>query len=233
MAPSFFRSRRDRSGGEEDAEEAFAARRRDMVERQLRSRDIRDARVLEAFRTVPRHRFVPPDSRRYAYEDHPLSIGRGQTISQPYMVARMTQDLGITGGEKTLEVGTGSGYQAAILAELGAEVYTVERIPALSEAAGETLSALGYGGVRLRVSDGTLGWPEEAPFDRILVTAASPAVPASLKSQLADGGLLAIPVGDVYWQNLTLVRRSGETYRETGVCPCVFVKLKGKEGWPE
>jgi protein-L-isoaspartate(D-aspartate) O-methyltransferase len=210
-----------------------AAERADMVDRQLRARDIRDERVLAAFATVLRHRFVPPDEASWAYADHPLSIGQGQTISQPYMVALMTQELRIAGGEKVLEVGTGSGYQAAILAELGARVFSIERISELSRAAGSLLRDLGYEGVRLHVGDGTRGWPAEAPFDRIIVTAGSPSVPESLKAQLADGGILAIPVGGDLWQDLLIVARRGSRFDTRNAGACVFVKLKGKEGWPE
>ncbi|MCU0724028.1 MAG: protein-L-isoaspartate(D-aspartate) O-methyltransferase, partial [Planctomycetes bacterium] len=193
---------------------ARASDRASMVERQLRARDIRDERVLAAFAKVPRERFVPPDQVAWAYADHPLQIGLGQTISQPYMVALMTQELRIGGEEKVLEVGTGSGYQAAILAELGARVFSVERIPELSEAAGRVLGGLGYGGVRLLVGDGTQGWPGEAPFDRIVVTAGSPSVPESLKAQLAEGGILAIPVGGDGWQDLRILARRGGRFDE-------------------
>ncbi len=217
---------------EEEAEGAAARLRREMVDRQLRPRGIRDPRVLEAFLEVPRHRFVPASMAPYAYEDHPLSIGQGQTISQPYIVALMTRELQVRGGEKVLEVGTGSGYQAAILAHMGAEVFGVERLPALAERARTLLRELGYDGVRLDVGDGTLGLPREAPFDRIIVTAAAPEIPPSLKDQLADGGLLVIPVGESFSQVLLVIRREGDRFHTRNAGGVVFVKLKGKEGWP-
>ncbi|MHC4601257.1 MAG: protein-L-isoaspartate(D-aspartate) O-methyltransferase [Planctomycetota bacterium] len=217
----------DRSGDPVDRD------RRRMVETQLKRRGIRDPRVLQAFAEVPRHRFVPASAAPFAYEDHPLSIGHGQTISQPYMVAIMTQELALQGGEKVLEVGTGSGYQAAILHALGARVFTVERLKSLSDATKALFAEMGIEDVRFRVGDGTLGWPEEAPFDRIIVTAGSPDVPPTLQDQLAEGGVLAIPVGELYWQQLTVLTRRGDGFEKRTVCPCVFVKLRGKEGWPE
>ncbi len=204
-----------------------------MVERQLRARGIRDAAVLGAFREVPRHLFVPAERIQEAYEDHPIDIGLGQTISQPYMVALMTEVLRVRGGDRALEVGTGSGYQAAILAKLCATVYTVERLPELSRRAQALLERLGITNVRFRVGDGTLGWPEEAPFDRIIVTAGGPSVPPSLKAQLADGGRLAMPVGGYGGQDLVVVERRGEVFREESHGGCVFVRLIGKEGWAE
>ncbi|MDD5556250.1 MAG: protein-L-isoaspartate(D-aspartate) O-methyltransferase [bacterium] len=212
-------------------EDDFAVERERMVERQLEPRGINDPRVLAAFRTVPRHRFLPPDMAHAAYADHPLPIGEGQTISQPYMVALMTQCMEVRPGDRVLEIGTGSGYQAAILAELGAEVYTIERIASLSERSGELLDALGYGTVRLRVGDGTLGWPEAAPFDGIIVTAGAPRVPEPLVGQLAEGGRLVIPVGGGWSQDLIVVRKAGGRLTEEEVCGCVFVPLLGKHGW--
>ena len=207
------------------------AARHYMVEEQLRRRGIRDPRVLDAFARLPRHVFVPSESELSAYEDHPLPIGDEQTISQPYMVALMTQCLELKGTERVLEIGTGSGYQTAVLCELAREVYSIERLPALSERAGLTLQYLGYRNVEMRVGDGTLGWPEQAPFDRILVTAAAPDVPPSLKRQLAEGGILVIPVGPVGMQQLMVLRkRAGETDAKS-VCDCVFVKLIGEEGY--
>lgn len=204
-----------------------------MVREQLASRDITDERVLNIFRKVPRHLFVPESERIRAYEDHPLSIGQGQTISQPYMVAIMTQCLALGGWETVLEIGTGSGYQTAILCEMVQSVVTIERFPELSAHAQKVLSELGYRNVSFRVGDGSLGWPEGGPFDRILVTAGAPEVPEALKCQLMDGGLLAIPVGPADDQKLVLVRRDREKYEQKTICACVFVKLIGKEGWPE
>ncbi|MFP4057205.1 MAG: protein-L-isoaspartate(D-aspartate) O-methyltransferase [Candidatus Brocadiia bacterium] len=207
--------------------------RRWMVERQLRARGIREGRLLEAFLAVPRHRFVPAGRIEEAYEDHPVLIGFGQTISQPYMVAWMTEALELRGGERVLEVGTGSGYQTAILAKLAGEVYSVERIAELSEQAARVLRELGCENVHLRVGDGTLGWPAEGPFDRILVTAGAPAIPQPLKDQLAPGGCLVMPVGGRGGQTLTRLERRGERFRSKALGGCVFVKLVGREGWPE
>ncbi len=204
-----------------------------MVERQIRRRGIRDRRVLDAFRSVPRHCFVPPRWRDQSYEDHPVDIGYGQTISQPYIVALMTEALHLRGDERVLEIGTGSGYQTAILASLCAHVYTVERIAELSDAARKVLGELGYTNVSYRVGDGTLGWPEEAPFDGIMVTAAAPSVPESLKQQLGEGGRLVMPVGGRGGQDLVVLERRGEEFRRERLCGCVFVRLIGREGWPE
>ncbi len=199
--------------------------RKRMVEHDLAARDIGNERVLGAFLKVPREEFVPEDRRYEAYEDHPVRIARGQTISQPYMVAFMTQALELQGNERALEIGTGSGYQAAILAELAREVYTVERIAELSESAREVLKGHGYRNIRFRVGDGTLGWPEEAPFDRIVVTAAAKDVPGALLRQLADGGILLMPAGPESGQVLLIVRRKGEVLRTATTCHCIFVKL--------
>ena len=206
--------------------------RRLMVDQQIRARGIRDPLVLEAFLRVPRHEFVPRNLRSMAYDDTPLPIGRGQTISQPFMVALMTEALGIRGGEKVLEVGTGSGYQAAILAEMGCEVHTVEREPDLAREAVERLARLGYRGVKVHVGDGTLGLPEEAPFQAILVTAGGPRVPGSLKEQLDPaGGVLVIPVGERGYQELLRVTRRGNRFSTENLGGCRFVPLIGEEGW--
>jgi protein-L-isoaspartate(D-aspartate) O-methyltransferase len=205
-----------------------------MVRLQIESRDIRDPRVLEAMRRVPRHLFVPAGSRATAYEDHPIGIGHKQTISQPYMVAFMTDALELRGGERVLEIGTGSGYQAAVLAELCREVCTVERIPQLAAAAAETLRSLGYTNVSLRTGDGCEGWPERAPFDRILVAAAAPAVPEALRAQLADNGVMVIPVGD--WrrtQEIVVARRTAGAVAIERSIGCRFVPLIGRGGFPE
>ncbi len=211
--------------------EDFERQRLRMVKEQLAGRGIRDPRVLAAFRKVPRHLFIDPGYWAEAYDDHPVSIGEGQTISQPYMVALMTEELKVEPEHKVLEIGTGSGYQTAILAELGKEVYTVERIETLSRAARMTLEELGYDNVQFRVDDGTLGWPEAAPFDRIIVTAGGPQVPSSLVEQLAAGGRLVIPVGGEFHQNLVTVTRTEQGVRQRTGTPCVFVKLIGREGW--
>jgi protein-L-isoaspartate(D-aspartate) O-methyltransferase len=202
-----------------------------MVSGQLVPRGISDPAVLKAFGHVPRQGFVPPGLADQAYADHPLPIGCGQTISQPYMVALMTQCLHPAGDSRVLEIGTGSGYQTAILAEICRRVYTVERDKVLLETAGKALSLGGYRNIELRHGDGTLGWPEEAPYDGIVVTAGAPRVPRALKEQLADGGRLVIPVGSLFSQVLLVITRHGHKYAENSVCGCVFVPLVGKDGW--
>ena len=209
----------------------FAAERHAMVERQLRARGIRDERVLRAFEAVPRHRFVPQHMAAQAYGDYPLAIGHGQTISQPYIVALMLSALRIRGGERVLDVGSGSGYQSALLREMGCRVYAVERVAELLERSRAVLADLGYDEVHLRLGDGSTGWPEEAPFDRIVVGAAAPAVPASLRAQLAEEGILVVPVGDEWQQTLRVVERRGERFVESDLGGCVFVRLIGKEGF--
>ena len=204
-----------------------------MVDEQLIPRGIDDPRVLEVFRKVERHRFVPEDMNNISYADYPLPVGEGQTISQPFMVALMTQSLSLNGDERVLEIGTGTGYQAAILAELANEVYSVERFEKLTDKAVALLSLLGYANIRIKTGDGTLGWKEFAPFDRIIVTAGAPSVPKTLISQLADNGRMVIPVGGEFGQVLTLVeKRNGKVFEEE-ICGCVFVPLVGKEGWIE
>jgi protein-L-isoaspartate(D-aspartate) O-methyltransferase len=211
----------------------FERRRREMVQEQLVERDITDEDVLDAFRTVPREVFVESEYREQAYEDRALPTRSGQTISQPYMVARMTQELGLEEGDRVLEVGTGSGYQSAILAEMGARVYTVEAVSELSERAAERLSSLGYGDrVTFKVGDGTLGWEEHAPYDGIVVTAGAPEVPEPLKQQTAVGGRIVIPVGTKHQQSITIFTRVGESeWDKRESIPCVFVSLVGEEGW--
>jgi len=204
-----------------------------MVESQIRQRGVTSSRVLAAMTKVPRHRFVPPHLWDQAYNDYPLPIGENQTISQPYIVALMTEALDLRSTDKVLELGTGSGYQAAILAELAAQVFSIDRVPSLARKAEETLKALGYSNVRIRVGDGTLGWPEEAPFDAIMVTAGSPQIPPPLLEQLAPGGRLVIPVGDQFSQTLTRVRRTAEGLKYEYLGGCRFVKLIGRYGWQE
>ncbi|MFA5255767.1 MAG: protein-L-isoaspartate(D-aspartate) O-methyltransferase [Candidatus Omnitrophota bacterium] len=205
-----------------------------MVTGQLISRNISDSKVLETFRRVPSHEFVPEDLRPSAYNDYPLPIGENQTISQPYMVALMTESLKLKGAGRVLEVGTGSGYQAAILGEMSGEVYSVERFKELADRASRVLSSLGYKNIHIKVGDGTLGWSEFAPYDGIVVTAGAPAIPESLVKQLKDGGRLVIPVDNgVFGQTLKSVERTGRTTRTSDICACKFVPLVGKEGWPE
>ena len=211
--------------------ESMNRERERMVAEQLVPRGIRDPLVLEAMGKVPRHRFVPRGMEPEAYDDRPLHIGLEQTISQPYMVALMTEALELTGDEKTLEIGTGSGYQAAILAEISSRVYTVERFPELQERARKVLDHLGYGNIHYHVSNGTMGWPEHAPYDALMVTAGAPKVPDSLLEQLADGGRLLIPVGDRYSQMLTKITRQGERLTKQNLGGCRFVALTGEEGW--
>lgn len=210
----------------------FPIPRERMVAEQLARRGIRDARVLRATGKVPRHRFVDEALSGRAYGDYPLPIGERQTISQPYMVALMTEALELVGHERVLEIGTGCGYQTAILAELCSKVYSVERIKALADRAIRTLDSLGYYNVLLRVGDGSLGWREEAPFDAILVTAAAPTIPDPLVEQLAPKGRLVIPVGDAYSQELRKGVKEDDGMRWTDLGGCVFVKLIGDQGWP-
>ncbi len=200
-----------------------------MVDEQLRGRDIGSARVLDAMRKVPRHLFVPEPERDRAYDDSPLPIGLGQTISQPYIVAFMTQALDVHPGHRVLEIGTGSGYQAAVLAELTTDVYSIEVLPPLADRARATLAALGYGHVRVRTGNGYLGWPEEAPFDRIIVTAAPPEVPPALVEQLKLGGLMAIPVGTTD-QHLLILRRTAGGLETLATLPVRFVPMTGRPG---
>jgi len=212
--------------------EARLARERErMVDEQLKRRGITDARVLDAMRRIPRHRFVEEGLAHSAYEDHPLPIGEGQTISQPYIVALMTSLLGLTRQEKVLEVGTGSGYQTAVLGALARRVCSIERLPRLAERARATLEALGVANVWIRVGNGALGWPDEAPFDRILVAAGGPSVPPPLVEQLVEGGRLVLPVGSAEDQVLTVVERAGGETRTRQCGECKFVKLVGKYAW--
>jgi protein-L-isoaspartate(D-aspartate) O-methyltransferase len=211
----------------------FEKERREMIEVQLRRRGIRDERVLEAMFQVPRHEFVLPDFLRASYDDRPLPIGATETISQPYIVAAMTHAARVTPGDKALEVGTGSGYQAAILAYLGAKVWTVERNPDLADSARERLKRLGFSNVEVICGDGSEGFPAAAPFQIILVTAAAPDVPATLLDQLADHGRMVIPVGDLIHQDLLLILKHDQQIARRVLDPCQFVPLIGKQGWPE
>jgi protein-L-isoaspartate(D-aspartate) O-methyltransferase len=209
---------------------AFDRERARMVD-DVAHRGVTDPRVLAAMRKIPRHLFVEEALRDRAYGDHALPIGEEQTISQPYIVALMTSLLALTGAEKVLEVGTGSGYQAAVLAECARRVCSIERLPRLAQRARALLEGLGYANVWTRVGHGTLGWPDEAPFDRILVAAGGPSVPPPLFEQLAPGGRIVVPVGDAESQTLTLVENDGGAMKVTPYGDCRFVKLVGKYAW--
>ncbi|MFA5118171.1 MAG: protein-L-isoaspartate(D-aspartate) O-methyltransferase [Candidatus Omnitrophota bacterium] len=208
----------------------YTALRKRMVEEQIVARGVNNKRVIDAFRKVERHRFIPVDKRASAYADFPISIGEGQTISQPYIVAVMTQSLDLSGAEKVLEIGTGSGYQTAILAELAKEVFTIERLQKLSSHAASTLAEMGYKNIHFLAGDGTLGWQEEAPFDRIIITAASPQIPLPLTEQLIESGKLVLPLGPQGSQMLTLVKKENHKLESTYICGCIFVPLIGKFG---
>lgn len=215
---------------EADTQRDWAAARHRMVAEQLRARDVRDPRVLAAMERVPRHLLVPDEVRAEAYEDHPLPIGHGQTISQPYIVGFMTQALDVQPGHRVLEIGTGSGYQAAVLAELAREVYTMEIVEPLAESARRSLDELGYRNVHVRAGNGYGGWPEHAPFDRIIVTAAPEEVPPALVEQLAVGGIMAIPVGAGMMQELRILRRTAGGLELLQTLPVRFVPMTGKRG---
>lgn len=208
----------------------FDLLRKRMVEEQLASRGISDSRVLSAFSKVPRHRFVPEEEQGNSYFDFPLQIGQNQTISQPYIVALMTEHLGLTGKEKVLEIGTGSGYQTAILSELAKEVFTIERFSPLAENSKKLLEDLGYKNIHSKVADGTLGWKEESPFDRIIITAYCPEIPAPLIEQLGESGKIILPLGGSFSQMLTLAEKINNNLYYHDVCPCVFVPLVGEYG---
>jgi protein-L-isoaspartate(D-aspartate) O-methyltransferase len=211
----------------------YATQRVEMIERQLRRRGITDAAVLAAMMAVPRHEFVPEEYRSQAYEDLPLPIGGGQTISQPYIVAAMTAALHLRAGERVLEIGTGCGYQAAVLSRLAKEVFTIERRPELASSSSARLARLGYLNVHVHCGDGTLGLPEFAPFDAILVAAAAPAVPKPLLAQLAEGGRMILPVGDTEHQELQLIEKHGDVFPAKMLEGCRFVPLVGYHGWQE
>ena len=202
-----------------------------MIDEHLLRRGITDERVIDAMRRVPRHLFVEEALQDRAYGDHPLPIGEGQTISQPFIVAQMTSLLALSGGEKVLEVGTGSGYQTAVLAALARRVCSIERLPGLAARARALIEGLGISNVWIRVGNGALGWPDEAPFDRILIAAGAPEVPPPLFQQLAEGGRMVVPVGDRVNQTLTLVENVAGTMKTTAWGNCTFVKLVGKYAW--
>ena len=205
--------------------------REEMVSTQLIPRGIKDPRVLDAMRRVPRHLIAGDSNMRSSYDDRALPIGEGQTISQPYMVAIMTELLKLKGTEKVLEIGTGSGYQGAILAELAREVYSIERITVLADRAAETFRSLSYENIQVKTGDGTLGWPEKAPFERIIITAASPKIPDPLMEQLAMHGILVIPIGSRFSQQLLRITKTERGLIEEYHTPCVFVPLIGEFGW--
>ncbi|HXU17820.1 MAG TPA: protein-L-isoaspartate(D-aspartate) O-methyltransferase [Terriglobales bacterium] len=210
---------------------SYEEQRRAMVERQLRARGIHDPRVLETMLQVPRHQFVAPEFQVQAYADYPLPIGAEQTISQPFIIAVALQALGLTGTESVLEVGTGSGYQTALLARMARQVYSVERHAELAEKAHRTLRELGFGNIKISVRDGSQGWPDYSPYDAILVSAAAPSLPRSLVEQLGEGGKMVIPVGPAHAQELQLVRRKATQITSETVEGCRFVPLVGVEGY--
>lgn len=212
-------------------EDAYRAERKRMVAEQIARRGLSDPRLLAVMESVPRHRFVPPEELAYAYADGPLPIGYGQTISQPYIVALMTDLLQLTPSARVLEVGTGSGYQAAVLSGLAAEVHTVEVIPELARQAEKVLAELGCANVHVHLGDGSLGWPEAAPYDGILVAAAAPEVPPPLLEQLAEGGRLVIPVGGRGLQQLEVWERRGKKFSRDRDIAVAFVPLRGEHGW--
>lgn len=211
----------------------YEKERKRMVDDQIVPRGVRDERVLAVMRKVQRHEFLPEAIRQMAYSDNALPLGEGQTMSQPYMVALMTSLLELKGDERVLEIGTGSGYQAAVLAELCGKVYTVERIKSLADKARASLDRLGYRSVAIKVYDGTYGWREMAPFDAIMVTAASPDIPEPLVEQLRVGGRMVIPVGERFGQELVKVTKTPEGIVTERNVPCVFVPLIGNHGWKE
>ena len=211
----------------------YAINRQAMVEQDLRGRGIRDPRVLEAAGRIPRELFVPEKYAANAYDDNPLPIGMGQTISQPYIVALMTERLELAGSESVLEIGTGSGYQTALLSELAGRVYTIERFGELSERAQAALAKLDSCNIDFAVGDGSCGWPDDRKFDRIIVTAALPEIPHTLKDQLDEGGIIVAPVGGLWAQELIAARKHKGNLITTGVCGCRFVKLIGQYGYSE
>ena len=214
-------------------EDKFASKRERMIQYDLKGRGINDARIIEAMNNIHREDFVPQHLHSQAYYDGPLPIGNGQTISQPYIVALMTEELRVNPACEVLEIGTGSGYQTAILAEMAQEVISIERFADLSKEAAALLGERGYRNVTLAVGDGTLGWPSRAPYDRIIVTAAAARSPPALFEQLTEKGILVIPVGEYDYQRLQVIRKVDGSPRSTNLSPCRFVPLVGAQGWPE
>lgn len=212
------------------SEKDYEQQRKQMVSRQLQGRDIDDTRVLRAMMTVPRHLFVPLNVRDLAYQDSALPINHGQTISQPYIVALMSQLLSVKPGEKVLEIGTGSGYQAAVLAEMGADVFTIEIIRELGVEAEKLLGSLGYNRIKVKIGDGYLGWPENAPFDAVIVTCAPTAIPAPLEKQLAEGGRMVIPVGESGFQQLLLLTKKNGRIMQQKTIDVRFVPMVDEKG---
>ena len=212
-------------------EERFKRQRKEMVARQIQARQLRDPRLLAAMHAVPRHKFIPRSQWDIAYDDRPVQIGENQTISQPYIVGLMTDLLKLKGDDRVLEIGTGSGYQAAVLALMCEQVYSIERHAPLAERAMNVLAAIGINNVTIRIGDGSCGWAEKGPFDAIMVTAAAPVVPKPLLEQLANGGRLVIPVGSIGMQQLEIWRRKGDNYRHKVIVPVSFVPLRGEHGF--
>jgi len=213
--------------------DTLEAKKKSMIDTQLKSRGILSSDVLRAMFKVPREKFLNSEYIDAAYNDGPLSIGSGQTISQPYMVAMMTEALMLKKSDKVLEIGTGSGYQSAVLQEIAAHIFSVERISLLAEHALKVLASLGYADIAIKVGDGTLGWSEQSPFDAIIVTSGSPSVPETLMTQLSDGGRMIIPVGSRSHQRIIRIIRSGDNYNKEEMLSCIFVPLIGKYGWDE
>jgi len=216
--------------GQDRTKEEWTMMRNEMVDKQIKARGITDKRVLDAMRAVERHDFVPGGNTQDAYDDSPLPIGHGQTISQPYIVALMSDKLDLEPGEKILEVGTGSGYQAAVLAEMGAEVYSVEIVEPLAEQARQNLKAAGYTKVHVRHGDGYQGWQAHAPYDGVIVTCSPSEVPQKLKNQLSEGGRIVIPVGGTFMQNLVVLKKKGNTFERNEITPVRFVPMQNEEG---
>jgi protein-L-isoaspartate(D-aspartate) O-methyltransferase len=209
----------------------YALLRKRMVDEQLMMRGIKNQRLLDVFKKIERHKFIPENLWDSAYADFPVPIGEGQTISQPYIVALMTECLNLTGQEKVLEIGTGSGYQTAILGELADQVYSIERFENLAKRAENILNELGYTNIKIKIGDGTLGWPQASPFDRIIITAASPRIPLPLIEQLKENGKLILPLGESFSQVLTVAEKKKGKLDSIEICGCVFVPLVGKYGW--